>query len=817
MKKIVIFAVTIIAAVVFMQLFQFKPMGIIDSDGFVISNESIRKNLTDKNLNTSKVIEPVEIKSSEKIYKRFGKFYLGSKKDLIDLSYPLYVNDSAALMCISDKSDLITEQFEKVKSYNGLYVSNGHTYNADKELADGQEFILVHLSNDLYINAAKTTVSTTLGNTEIRMNSVINFEKDRINYYTLVNGMFVPETVMALNEFSTINIGGHSYNYYSLLEKLGKIEEEKQNNSSVVSDTNDVTTTPESTVTTTMTSETNSNKQITTTTVHSSKKQDNQEVDTLPADTEVQAPITGAPAKPNPNPPPAVIEPERPQQEYVEPVVKFNGITPDVYFSNLSMQIEDGQNRIDRGVKVEVLKDGNTYLRKSLLSSGDYKLQILEPGTEYKVIVSYTYKNKFGIKKDVKVCSETFKTLPISNLNKAEFSFENGEIFSDKISVNNIKNKNPEKESNAVPYIDKVKIEFNNGMSSNLSGSQINSLKKGNAVNFVSQPLFKSNSKYCYEIKMYDKFGNVMPLLNELNGKTNTCKKPPEANVIISENEINKTKLNIQITNPDGADLKSCGFEILDKNNNEISTSASINDSSFKNDVIHSLNCTGNNSVTISGLSSNSAYSIIVYGDFDVGDGKYLNGEKKQIYKTVFATKPLSSLGNFYINDDLVDITDDGCKMKLSVDKEKTNELLLFLTSYMNIEISNSNVKENFSKELTPDELQKLKNGETITLDISNLKSCTEYNIHFTVMATQGSDTSVMRIVSGNSKLKTLRKTPQVVIKNAYVTSSSIDLTGLEIVDPDNAIGENVVMKITDEKGTVVSLKSYKPNEVYHI
>ena len=98
---------------------------------FMIEKDCTLNILTfDSDLNGKKYIKPLVIKEDTVIYKKIATYFVGEeKKDKINLDYPIYINDNAWLLNLTDSNKLITTDFEEIDGYNNSTLSDGVLYN----------------------------------------------------------------------------------------------------------------------------------------------------------------------------------------------------------------------------------------------------------------------------------------------------------------------------------------------------------------------------------------------------------------------------------------------------------------------------------------------------------------------------------------------------------------------------------------------------------------------------------------------------------------------------------------------------------------
>jgi len=226
LKKVISLAVVIIAVLLFAKFYQLKTVGILENSTYALTDNRITQSLFADDVPPEKaVIEPTKAESLTPLYEAGGNLFIGERKNKLNSAYPLFVNDATAIMTINNSVKLITEDFERVNSYYGLYVSDGISFNADKERADAETFILLELANKLYINAQQMEVHTICGDIQIPMNGIINFQEETIRYYTLEEEQFRYKEITKLDEQAWVRFADREYPYLEFLKELGKLKE----------------------------------------------------------------------------------------------------------------------------------------------------------------------------------------------------------------------------------------------------------------------------------------------------------------------------------------------------------------------------------------------------------------------------------------------------------------------------------------------------------------------------------------------------------------------------------------------------------------
>ena len=224
------FVLFMIALVVFLvKSNQFSVYLVLNNDGYMISQNDLTKNLLKDNVNiTESAITAVAFSVSDTVYQKSGNLFIGEEKTPANEGFPLFINNASTVMTLTDKSNLITDDFEYAKTYSGLYVNDGVSFNPDMEKAYREQFILMDLTNGLYVNTKEVKVSGSFFvEKKIPANSIIRFMENEIRYYSFEKNMFKLYSIKPMAEQSTIEISGKEYLYYDFLEKLGLYQKEK--------------------------------------------------------------------------------------------------------------------------------------------------------------------------------------------------------------------------------------------------------------------------------------------------------------------------------------------------------------------------------------------------------------------------------------------------------------------------------------------------------------------------------------------------------------------------------------------------------------
>ena len=221
MKKLIVLIVALLGCTGI--AFAFKPSitYVVNEGNVVESGQNISANLAQAESDSVKLHK---MEADTMIYSSLLKSYDYNTKTAIDLSYPMYVNNGTTLNFLNGKYTLVSDEFQLLDTYNGLYLANGNTYNEDLSQADGDDFFFVALENGLYMNAQTATFKNSLTEIQIPVNSIVKFQETDVRFYQYSNGELL---FTSINEVygATITIGEDTFNYADFLEAMGLLSE----------------------------------------------------------------------------------------------------------------------------------------------------------------------------------------------------------------------------------------------------------------------------------------------------------------------------------------------------------------------------------------------------------------------------------------------------------------------------------------------------------------------------------------------------------------------------------------------------------------
>ena len=808
--------ITIISVIYFIFL-KYSPVMNFKYEGYGVNGKKITENLlgmysdkekgnsqnSDLSDNDEKNASLAKIEEQGTIFKKLNSYFIGNKeKKEIDLSYPIYINDKNTIYNLNQDIILISKNFEQVAGYPNISITDGKVYNGNSlERADSKEYIFAKTEEGIYINLKEIKIETTANEYILPVNSLVVLEENAIRYYSVSNNILVFNEIKDADynsqiiiknvesnvvDTNTQNIQNEQnkentnkvdkeYNYEELLTRLGVIENAKdtvEKEEIIEEDTSD------------------------------DKREDKAEKDEN---------------KPNAPQDPKPENNEQTNAEYIKPEVTVEDFKAEVYTAKSNLTIKDPKARIIEAPTFEIYKDGKIYLRRVFKNSGEIQITGLVPETEYEIIGKYIYLNAENKKVENTFYKGTIKTKGYEALGTIELSKEEGEIYSNKIQIKNVKIIS-DLQNEAIKGINQIELETGN-IKTVLKNNKVNELLEGKEVTIESSEGLKSNTKIEYAIKFYDKNGKELKVENN-KGKTRTSKQEPKVTVKIKEQDIVSVTLGVKLTNKDSVKLENYKY-IITRPNGEKLKEERLSEHEKE--------------IKLEDLDQNQYYKIKVYADYDLGDNK---GTQKDVEmgNLVFATKPISTLGSLEMIVENKELTSKNAKISYKIDEDKTDKRLIQILNELTIKIvetpqdseGNVNEEENndetvskehkdkkviYTNTLTKEEIKNLQLGETKEINYGNLKSNTKYTIEITGNVELGNTKEEVPVTYIYKEFTTLKIPAKVEIKNQFVTGNLIDLD-VRVEDEDNSVLNNKVrMELRDEKSHLIDLQEIETNK----
>ena len=768
MIGLIVFIILTIA--IYYIFLNFREIMRIEYEGYAISGKEITETLLGNNSeedNNKKSIFLTKVYEQDKLYKKVNDYFVGeNKKEEINLSYPIYINDNTALYNLSQEIKLITSEFEEVSGYPSLTVSNGIVYNeSDLERVDEKEYIFLKNESNIFTNLKEIKIQTVANEYTIPVNSNIYFDKEEIRYYEIKKDTLRYKEIKDVDTQTKVIIGEKQVSYEELLRLLKLVQEEN--------------TAP-------------------------NKEEELIQEDTSKENEEKQEKVEKEEQTEN-------LEEEVTPGAYIKPEVTCSPFKANVYTASTELTIKDPSSKILEPVTFIFRKDGRIYLRKTYTTSGSIEVKGLTPNTSYEIEGSYVYENEVGQKVENTFYKDTITTTGFENLDPITLSFENGEIFSNKIQLKNLKIVS-DLQNEAVKGIKRLEVEIGDVIYK-LTGENLRKFIAGEAIVYETAEGMRSNQKVYYTIKLYDNQGNELRVENN-TGETRTSKQKPSVSIRLNKQNVIDVEIGLNLSNKDKVTLENYRYQII-RPNGEVVKESGLKES--------------DDSIYLNDLDPNQYYTITIYASYDLEDNKGKQ-ENQIIGQTVFATQPLSTLGYLELNTNLTDVKTDSGTVEFTINQDRTDKRLIQILDEIKIELveigkyeeekpgepeetREGNVIETIT--ITGEELQNLKQGKSKIQVFENLISNTKYNLNITSKVKLGETIEEVAVTYSLKEFVTLKMPAEVQIKNLFVTGDLIDFD-VRIEDLDHAVLTNKVrIELRDEKTNLILLEEVNTNEEY--
>ena len=715
---------------------------IIAQDGYFISKSKIDKELgSGVNKIKTRSIKLEKISKEDTVYSTLGKSYVSSDTDKkeINTNYPIYSNNGLEIININANNKLLNKHFKEFDIYENCIIVNKTLYNyEDREQADYEEYILLKNDNGTYINLTKIEINNGTKKLIIPVNSIISFSDNYIKYFSYNKAKKLELNVIpAISNYDKIIIEEKKYNYedfINLLNNITKDNDDDDDSEYIIEDKDD-------------------------------KKNDNYKSEE--------------------------------DIGYVKPVVKVDNFKPNIYTATSNLRISDPSKVIIGGINFQVYIDDKPFLRKVFISSGQIQIRVLKPNTNYHIEGNYKYYDEQNNKIEVSFFKQDLSTGDYRQLEPINLSFQNGDIYSNKIEINDLK------------IISNIDDELKYGISKGfilindsqytISSEIISNLIKGKTTSYTSPESLKSNENQSYEIYFKDAFNNLLNITNN-KGTTRTSKESPSVNIKILRREVNKTSIQVTLKNKDKVNINSYKYVIY--SNNTPVYEGNLDQTETEN-VIEQKQ-----------LNPNETFKIVVYGNYDKLDGK---GTVKNVPlgETKFTTLSLSALGYLKMKTTINDVSNHSASVSCSIDSDNISPILLELLSEVKLSVKDSNGKVVYTKTYKNGMLENISNGRKDYLDIIGLKSKTTYTIEYEAKAKMGTEEGKIKVTSGISTFKTYKEDAYISVINQFITNDIIDFD-VCVIDNDGAISsKRVILEVRDDNDNLVEIRDLEINGDY--
>ena len=647
----------IIIAIIYYVFLRYAPEMMITYSGYAVEGKTMVENLKNSDVsNVNPYLGLVEVHENDLLYKRLNSYYIGEDdKKEIDINYPIYINEGNALLNIGPTTRLITVNYEEVEGYPDFMMTDGVMYNgADITRADGNKYIFLKSEDEIYTNVGKIVINTVLNEYEIKEFSNIYFTEDYIAYYEMQEGSsnnkndgiqnnmqnwyMQYKRINDIDMDSKIEVNNENMTYKTFLERLGIIQAEENNKTEETENIienevaeNDVE------------EENNTHKQ-------------NNESNTTTNESEP-------------------TEQEWQEGEWEKPTVSCTDFESGVYTIRTNLSVTDRAGVISRGVIFEIYLDGRLNRRALATQTGNIEITNLQPDTEFEIRGVFYYYDEEGVEQEEEFYNGTVKTKPISALGTIDFSFQNGEIYSNKIELIHLKLNNDLNEE-VIRGISRIQVEIGN-VAYRITNDQIDQLKAGKEITYQTSESLTSNSRIKYKITAFDRFGNELKATNN-TGETVTSKQSPRVSIIATKQDVTEVILDVTLKNKDNVSLENYRYEITNQSG-EIVKQGILGNNGTANDG-------SKETLTFNDLDPNGYYQIIIYGDYDLDNGEGMQ-QNAELGRASFVTRPLASLGYMQVHIDDKEVTQNSMNLGISIDENQTDARLLAILDKVEVVI----------------------------------------------------------------------------------------------------------------------------------
>lgn len=850
-----------------------KYMQMLNS-GYAIGDASISVSLskTPGDEDIKEIVKLTPFEELEYIYKQGNKYFLGEKKKTeIQYSYPLFIEDNLRLQIVDPETILVTPEYESVESYKGMYIQRGAAYNPDGERADASDYIFLSLSNGNFVNLTEIGYRYKGKDLVIPENSLVHFTKDFVSFYSIRNGEGIYGSIPYVSMEDIFVVGEEDITYKQLLLNLNVIHETIDGGEGVNPPAPDVVesdeeieedTLPEVTpeiipevvpepeeesVSTPARPEKTEKEKVEVPPQEKPpkepKKQDNKPAPSTPAPGKYDRGVRpGSDDKPNPN------EKEK-VKDYVKPTVEVKSYDAGVYRVSVDLDVKDPAERLHSGKKAQIeVYEVDSKGNKTLVGRG-YKGApggvitvgggLVKPDTTYFIQVSFTYYDEYDELTVEYVGDATVKTGKVSDLGPIYLNQEVGELFNNKISLQNIYYKD-NSDDEAVYGLNLtggliLEVDENTAIGgihteSKFDRANISAFKNGSPTTVTSLAVLKAKTEYKYAIRGYDYFGNELVLIDN-TGITKTSKNAPKAEINIKKNAIGDVEFTVSVKDVDQALIPADAnanpltsdlyFAIVPQNyysdkKEDVEADGlfleRLDDSEYtitydSESGLYTFTLNNNKAEFVCNtLKLDTTFEARVYADYDLDNGY---GAKRfyRIGELSFKSSGLSTLGSIYVKGNVTGITEDSAIIDLTLDRDRTNaelyNLLTGLDLYVTTDVSKDykdsedTMKLGFNKESKTNDTPPLViyeqfiNGSSFrTILDKNLTSMTDYYVHTDAVCEYNGIDYNVAVVLDITGFKTLRATPTINIVDPVFAGGQI-IFDCSVLDEDGAITGN--------------------------
>ena len=147
MKRMFVAAIVLMAVVTAVAFSSVNALALMAEDGFAVPADAGLSRLLSSG--DGSAVSLVDVGYEDVVYSSLNSYYVGEDRSSIDRSFPIYINSGTGLRFLDEEIWLVSAEVDLLRSYEGLYLSDGYTYNSDLGQADAEEFVLLTLQNKL--------------------------------------------------------------------------------------------------------------------------------------------------------------------------------------------------------------------------------------------------------------------------------------------------------------------------------------------------------------------------------------------------------------------------------------------------------------------------------------------------------------------------------------------------------------------------------------------------------------------------------------------------------------------------------------------
>ncbi len=722
------------------------PVTLVASDGYALPDDELRSALEDLSSTGEGAadITPIAFKAGDALWSEWGGFSIGSDRSRIASSFPLFVNDGAAVQTLSTDDSLITASFEELDSLAGLIISDGRAYTEAGEAADDELYRFLAVSSNVFVLLEPMHITSEGVDEMLPTGSIVLLAESSISFYRLEDGALHATRLTVLPQAATVAFGADgadSMRYDELLRHLGLLSEKTDND---VSGANDGDLEKD---------ETSGMPSAHPETTLDSSEGDGQ---------------TG-------------------EWVWVKPEVSATALVPSVYTATTELTINDPAGVISRPVRFEFRKSGELYMRAGFTSSGAVTVQGLEPNATYEVEGFLTYRDKEGREVEESFFTQKVTMGDPSQLDAVQISFAQGSLYPERLQIADLAFAGGSSEllANATGLSFEI-----DGKSFPVSAQLRSKMLLGEKVTMTTSASFKSNGSYAVGLAATDRFGNVIPL-RASSVQMSTCKAAPKARLHIESNDADKLVIGVDFTDDDSSLAGDATLVLRDE-------SGTVIDSKKVE--------AGSRAYSFGKLGYDRVLTAEVICSYDLADGQGVL-EGQSIGSMNFTTISISVLGYAIYATQVSDVTATEATLSVALNTKQMDARLTRLLTHGSVSAAADGASPIFAHEFSSAEMDRLRAGETLTYRMAGLSPMTTYKLSTTAGAQIGSvEHGVYHDVDATnrpSSFKTMRRDAIVEFAKTAVMSDSITFD-VRVLDMDAAVNKNVMLEVRDRYGRLM-------------